>query len=599
MVEYSTDLYILKPVELARGNRRLIYDVNNRGNKRIVQFMNDALHSNDPSSAAHAGNGFLMRRGYSVIWSGWQGDILAGDGRLTMALPVATDGDREITGTVRAEFVSDESGVVCYPLSGNDYTASHETASLDTSAATLTCREYERDPRIPVPHDQWQFARTGDDGTPEPSSTHCYLPAGFRPGWIYELVYTAKNPLVLGLGFTGVRDLVSLLRHDEVDSLGEPNPLAENGAAIEKAYSWGRSQSGRFVRSFVYYGLNKDKEGRRVFDAVSPHVSGGGRMFLNLRFAQPGRYSRQHSDHLYPADQFPFAYSVTTDRLTGVTDGILKRPETDPVVIHTQTSLEYWERRGSLVHTDSMGNDLPDHARSRVYLFASMQHSAALLKGPQTGPHLHVSNPNQSGPPLRALLDALDQWATNGTPPPDSRVPTRATETAVPAEVVRARFPNISGVTCPDEASRLYVQDHGPDFDRGIASTEPPEEDTHKEYTVLVPQVDADGNEVPGVRMPTVEVPLGTYTGWNYRPPGGAANALAGVVGSYVPFSDDEDIKATHGDSRTSTKRRYRSRDHYVQQVAKSAQRLVDQRLLLAEDADRYVELARKEGTFD
>ena len=599
LVEYSSDLYILKPVELARSNRRLVYDVNNRGNKRIVQFMNDASHSNDPSSVAHAGNGFLMRRGYSVVWSGWQGDILAGNGRLTMSLPVATYGSGEITGTVRAEFIADESGVVCFPLSGNDYTASYEATSLDTSSATLTRREYERDPRIPIPRDQWRLAMVGDEGSTVPSSMHCYLPAGFEAGWIYELVYTAKNPMVMGLGFTGVRDLASFLLHDEVDDDGEPNPLAENGNNIEKAYSWGRSQSGRFLREFVYRGFNQDRDGRRVFDGVSPHVSGGGRVFLNYRFAQPGRYPRQHSDHLYPSDQFPFAYAVTTDRHTGKTDGILKRPETDPVIIHTQTSSEYWERRGSLVHTDSAGNDLADHARSRVYLFAGSQHGADPLEGPQTGPYLYISNPNQAGPPLRALLDALDEWATNGTAPPDSRVPTRTAETAVPAEIVRARFPSISDVTCPDEASRLYVQDHGPEFDSGIVSTEPPQEDTYKEYTVLVPQVDADGNEVPGVRMPTIEVPLATYTGWNYRPPGGAAKALAGVVGTYVPFPVSEDDRRTRGDGRKPTSERYRSKDHYVQQVAQAAQRLVDQRLLLAEDANRYVELATKEEAFD
>ena len=481
--------------------------------------MNDASHSNDPSSAAHAGNGFLMRRGYTVVWSGWQGDILAGDGRQTMALPVATYDAIEITGTVRAEFISDESGAVCYPLSGNDYTASYESTSLDTSSATLTCREYERDPRIPVPADKWRLAKIGGEGSPVPSSTHCYLPEGFRPGWIYELVYTAKNPAVMGLGFTGVRDLVSFLLHDEVDEGGQQNPLAENGTTIEKAYSWGRSQSGRFLREFVYRGFNQDDEGCRVFEGVSPHVSGGGRVFLNYRFAQPGRYPRQHSDHLYPSDQFPFAYAVTTDRLTGKTDGILKRPETDPLNIHTQTSSEYWERRGSLVHTDPMGNDLADHARSRVYLFAGSQHGADPLKGPQTGSHLYISNPNKAGPPLRALLDALDEWATNGTAPPDSLVPTRAAETAAPADVVSARFPSIPGFTCPDEANRLYVQDHGPDFDGGIVSIEPPQENPHKEYAVLVPQVDADGNEVPGVRMPTIEVPWPRIPGGTIDPP--------------------------------------------------------------------------------
>ena len=330
LVEYSSEFYILRPVEITRGNHRLVYDVNNRGNKRILQFFNDAVHSNTPLGREHAGNGFLMRRGYTVVWSGWQGDILPVDGRLTMELPVATENGHEITGVVRTEFIADDEGVLSYPLSGNDYTSSYEAVSGDTGSATFTRREYERDRRIPIPAGDWEFAMPDREGRPVPSTSHCYLPAGFKSGWIYELIYTAKNPSVSGLGFAGVRDLISFLHHSDVDDDGTDNPLRQNDAAIEKAYAWGRSQSGRFLREFVYRGFNRDPQGRRVFDAISPHISGAGRVFLNYRFAQPGRYPRKHADHLFPSDQFPFAYPVTTDPLTGKTDGILKRPETDP-----------------------------------------------------------------------------------------------------------------------------------------------------------------------------------------------------------------------------------------------------------------------------
>ena len=612
MVEYSTDVFILKPVELTRGNRRLMYGVNNRGNKRVLATFNDAVQSNDPSSAEHSGNGFLMRRGYSVVWSGWQGDILPGNGRMTMQLPIATDEGREITGVVRTEFISDEPGNVTFPLSGsapqaagprlrwnNDYTASYEAASLDTALATLTCREYERDQRIPIPSDEWQFAALDEEGKVVPSATDCHVPAGLKPGWIYELVYEAKNPKVLGLGFVGIRDLVSFLLHAEADDEGERNPLRQNGTGIEKAYAWGPSQSGRCLREFVYRGFNEDAQGRRVFDAIAPHVSGGGRVILNYRFAQPGRYPRQHSDHLYPSDQFPYAYTVTTDPFTGETDGILKRPETDPLVIHTQSSSEYWERRGSLVHTDALGNDLSDHDKARVFLFSGSQHGSDAHKGPQAGPYRHLSNPNQAGPLLRALVDALDAWATDGTPPPDSRVPTLANETAVPADVASASFPSIPEVSCPAEASRVYVQDHGPEFDKGILSIEPPTEDLQSEYRLLVPQVDADGNEIAGIRAPTIEVPLATYAGWNYRPEGSAEKALSGLVGSFLPFASTGDERRAGDDSRPSIEERYRSKSDYVRRVAAAAQRLVEQRLLLEEDADRYVELAVSEDTFD
>ncbi len=599
LVEYAADVHMLKPIELARGNRRLLYDVNNRGNKRALQFFNDGVHNNEPRRLEHAGNGFLMRRGYTVVWSGWQGDILPGDGRLTIQVPIARDNGDDITGVVRAEFIADEPGVVCFPLSGNDYSASYETVSLDTRSATFTRREYDREPRQPIAPDVWRFAQPDSQGRPIPSSIHCYLPEGFRSGWIYELIYTAKKPLVLGLGFTGVRDLIAFLLHSEVDAEGTPNPLQERGIGIEKAYAWGRSQSGRFLREFVYRGFNQDVQGRRVFDAIAPHVAGGGRVILNYRFAQPGRHPRQHEDHLYASDQFPFAYAVATDPLTGKTDGILKRSDTDPLVIHTQTSSEYWERRGSLVHTDSLGNGLHDHERARVYLFASSQHSADPNTGPEPGVHHHLSNPLNTTPLLRALLEALDGWATHGTPPPASRVPSRASGTLAPAEAVKARFPQIPGVTCPGDPNRLYVQEHGPDFDRGIISKEPPEEDNSKEYAVLVPQVDADGNDLPGIRTPHVEVPRATFTGWNFRPRGSAEKALAGLIGSYLPFAKTGDERRASGDPRPSVQERYRSRAHYIRLIAMAAQRLVEQRLLLEEDADRYVALAMREKAFD
>jgi hypothetical protein len=270
-VEYAADFSLLKPVDLARGNQRLLYDVINRGNKRALQFFNDAPHSNTPHSLAHAGNGFLLRRGYAILWSAWQGDLLPGDDRMTMTLPTASTSDGPITGVVRSEFLVEVPGIVSLPLSGNFYTRSDESVTLDTTTATLSRRQYEGDARQVLPATAWQFARVTNAGEVIPSTHHCYVPEGFRPGWIYELLYTAHNPLVLGLGFTGVRDLVSFLRHAEHDDDGTPNPLLHG---ITRAYAWGRSQSGRFLREFVYRGWNQDAQGRRVFDGIrTPHVS--------------------------------------------------------------------------------------------------------------------------------------------------------------------------------------------------------------------------------------------------------------------------------------------------------------------------------------
>jgi hypothetical protein len=596
LVEYTTEVCILQPANLARGNRRLLYEVINRGNKRALQFFNDAPHSNTPHSAVHAGNGFLMRRGYTVVWSAWQGDLLPGDGRMTMELPIAVADHSAITGVVRAEFIADTPGVRSYPLSGNDYTRSYPTTTLDTSLATFTYRPQEGDARQPMPSAAWQFARCDAAGKPLPSATDCYLPEGFRPGWIYELIYTAQEPLVLGLGLTSIRDLVSFLRHAAVDAAGTPNPLQGNGVGMVKAYAWGRSQSGRLLRELVYRGFNQDVHGRAVFDGIAPHVTGGGRGALNYRFAQPGRYPRQHEDHLYPSDQFPFAYVTSTDPLSGQTDGILKRPETDPLVLHTQTSSEYWQRRGSLVHTDTLGRDLEEHSRVRIYLFASAQHFAAPRGTAQRGIHQHLSNPLDTAPLLRALLEALDHWATDGTPPPASRLPRRADGTLVSASVVHDRFPRLPGVACPQEPNRLYLLDYGADFSRGQITQEPPRLDTTREYTVLVPLVDADGNEVPGIRTPHVEVPLATFTGWNPRAVGYGAAALASITGSYLPFAHTAAERQASEDPRPALAERYRSPADYVRRMARAAQQLVDERLLLEEDADRYVEGAMQES---
>ena len=404
LVEYSTEFFIIKPVDMSRGNRRLLYDVNNRGNKRALQFFNDAPPTNDPRTAQDAGHGFLMRRGYTVVWCGWQGDLLPGDGRLTMALPVATRPDGAVTGPFRAEFIIEQPGVTTVSLGGHDYIRPCPSVDLNTETATLTCRRLEQDTRQPVAASDWQFAAADAAGNIMPSATRCYLPEGFRPGWIYELIYTAKDPLVLGLGFAGVRDLIDFLRHADEDAAGQANPLRDGAPGIERAYAWGRSQSGRFLRGFVYEGFNAAEGGRRIFDGVFSHVAGGGRLQLNYRFAQPDRYPRQHEDHLYPSEEFPFAYGRTEDPFTGTQDSVLKRPDTDPCVIHTQTATEYWQRRGSLVHTDPSGNDLPEHENIRVYLLSSLQHNdaAAALEG---GVPRFPLNPLPANPVLRALLE--------------------------------------------------------------------------------------------------------------------------------------------------------------------------------------------------
>ncbi|HEY6434171.1 MAG TPA: alpha/beta hydrolase domain-containing protein [Acetobacteraceae bacterium] len=593
-VEFAADLMILKPVEPARGNRRLFFDYGNRGHKRALQFFNDALASNDPLSLDHAGNGFLMRRGYVIAWLAWEGDLLPGDGRMVMDLPVATDHGRPITGLVRVEYIIDQPGITTLPLSGKAAARSYPTVSLDTGRAHLTRRRYPYDPRIPVPPDTWCFARTeggrgGETGEAEraiiPSDSHIHLPAGFQPGWIYELVYTAHDPLVQGLGHVAVRDFVGFLKQ------GGPREQAEELLGpIERAYAWGRSQTGRCLRDFVYRGFNADAAGRRVFDGVMPHVAGAGRKWLNHRFAGPiVSGGQQYEDHFNPADSFPFSYAWSTDHLTGRRDAILKRPETDPLVMHTQTATEYWNRRGSLVHTDTKGNDLPQPETVRIYAWASSQHFAdpravaARLPACQS-----LSNIVATSALFRALLDAMDRWVTDGTPPPASRVPTRADGTLIGMEEWRRQFPAIPGIVVPASPNRLPLMDFG-ETEPGILTKEPPDLRPGQEYPILVPAVDADGNEVAGVRAPMVAAPLGTYTGWNPRARGFGHGALYRFEGSYIPFPETGSEREAVGDPRPAILERYGSPAAYTEAIGSAARALAGAGLLLAEDVERCI----------
>jgi Alpha/beta hydrolase domain len=603
LVHCTADFLLLKPLDMKSGNRRLLFDWANRGNKRCLQFFNDAPGSNDPRSLAHAGNGFLMRRGYTIAWLAWQGDLLPGDGRQILDLPVATDNGRPITGPVRVEFIADQPGTTVYPLSGRVSTRSHPTVSLDTAKASLTRRRYPGDARVPVPATDWQFARIeggggldnqGAERAVVPSDTHIYIPAGFETGWIYELVYEAKEPLVLGLGHVAVRDFISFLRYEGEDAAGRANPLRERSTGIEKVYGWGRSQSGRCIRDFIYLGFNEDAGGRRVFDGVLPHVAGAGLMWMNHRFANVVTPAgQQYEDHYNAADRFPFSYASSKDHFTGRTDAILKRPQTDPLVLHTQTATEYWQRRGSLVHTDTQGNDLAQPETVRVYLWSSSQHFAdPLAKAPTRGVCQQPFNIVRTSMLFRAMLDAMDAWATNGTLPPDSRMPRRADGTLVAMADWLRKFPTIPGVAIPSGPSELPRLEFGQEFASGILK-EPPTVTPGPGYAVLVPAVDADGNDAAGVRAPMVEAPLATYTGWNLRARGFGQGAMHEFTGSTLPFPDSPEERAATGDPRRSILERYPDSAAYADAIRAAAERLVEQRLMLAEDVERAVAAAR------
>jgi len=598
-VEYSGDFCILKPVDMGRGNGKIFFDAPNRGGERIVAFLNDAPQSNDPSTVDDAGNGFLMRQGYTIVWCGWQGDLMPVENWLVLKVPVATNGGKPIVSKVRTEIVVDEKSVKSQPLSADERVKSYAAASRDKIRASLTAREKSYGPRIPIPFSQWEFAsceknrRTGKEAI-KPSAKDLYLRAGFRPGHIYEFIYRAKHPLVLGLGFAAVRDFVSFLRYESKDTAGKPNPLAsgKKSIAISNAYAWGRSQSGRFLRDFVYHGFNEDEAHRKVFDAIAPHVAGGGRLFLNYEFGRPVTSSQQHTNQLDP-ELFPHAYNIVKDAQTGRRDGILKRPKTDPYVFHTQTSTEYWQKRGCLAHTDGKGDDLVIPDKVRIYVIASAQHNSPFGSEAVKEDTQQRVNPLPAGDVLRALMVAMDLWVTKGIPPPPSRYPMVKHGTLVSANRNSTGFPKVPGVRYNGLYNRQLFLDYGPNIPRGRMDVHPPKPIGNGAYTILVPKVDRDGNDIAGVHLPAVAAPLGTYTGWNLRPPGLAEDELAGLLGSFVPFAKTKAERRKSGDPRLSIKERYKDQADYVRQISRAVRILIEERYLLPEDAERIIAEAK------
>lgn len=615
-VEYSGNFCILKPIDMARGNGKIFFDAPNRGSKRILGFLNDGPEANDPTTLEHAGNGFLMRQGFTIVWCGWQGDLQPLKNWLVLKVPIATNHGKPIIARARSEIVVDEKGVKSQPLSGDVRVKSYPAASRDKSLSSLTVREKSYGKRVSLPTSDWEFAaskkdpKTGKE-TIEPSVTDLYLHNGFKPGHIYEFIYPAKNPLVLGLGFAVVRDFVSFLRFEAKDRAGKPNPLqskvstypstlsprnpGRHRGGITHAYAWGRSQSGRYLRDFIYHGFNEDEAGRKVFDAIAPHVAGGGRLYLNYEFARPVTSSQQHTNQLDP-ELFPHAYNIIKDAQTGRRDGILKRSKTDPLIFHTQTSTEYWQKRGCLAHTDGRGKDLKLPDNVRLYVIASAQHNSPFGSEPVKDDSQFLVNPLPAGDVLRALMVAMDLWATKGIPPPPSRYPTVTDRTLVAP--TRNGFPNIPGVNFKGLHNRQLFLDYGKDVPRGKIDTHPPKPIGKGAYKILVPKTDADGNDIAGIRLPAIDAPIGTHTGWNLRPRGLAEGELAGLLGSFIPFAKTKAQRRKSGDPRLSLAERYQDRGDYVQRVSRAARYLVEQRYLLPEDAVGIIADAAKAELF-
>ena len=568
-VEYSADVYILRPVEPQLGNGTVMFEVSNRGGKGLLRLFTRAKASGDPRTEEEFGDGFLLNQGYTLVWVGWQFDLLKREHSLRLQAPVA----KGVTGWTRSHF-SPSGPAIEFSVAG----AGHQTyPAIDPAdpESKLIVRDYQDGPGKEIPRKQWRFR--------DPETVT--LDGGFAAGKTYDVIYRAKDPGIAGLGAAAIRDFVSFLKFGAPEELGELNALH---ADLSHAIAFGSSQSGRFLRSFVYEGFNADESGRQVFDGVWPHIAGAARGSFLHRFAQPTR-----QDPFYTVEIFPFRDLPDEDPRTRQSAGILSRAEdadVTPKIVYTLTSSEYWNRSASLLHTTLDGNDdAPLAEGTRIYYFAGTQHGSGTVP-PRTSAALeHPLNANGYSPLMRAILVGFEDWIKNGNEPPPSRYP-RVKELAGLPEW---RFPRIPGLRTPGHQRRAVPLDFGPEYhDKGIITIQPPRE-LGAPYSAKLPQLDADGNELGGIRLPMISAPLASFTGWNrYKAQVSASDANPGNSGATLAFAWSKSQRAALGDPRRSVEERYESREAYQTRLKAEAGTLVSDGYLLDEDAPLVVEQA-------
>jgi hypothetical protein len=591
-VEYSFDFYILKPIDLSKGNHKVMYEPPNRGRKTYASLArfsggNDPGAVTDPVALADA---FLMPRGYTMVGSGWDVSAglsgaglntrIGGSGGPGTPLPVAKNPDGSTIVGPSYEYIV-TSGNNPFPL---NYPAAN---TADKVTAVLTHRIHLNDVPVVVPASGWTYNAAG--------TTINLVPPGWVSQDIYEFTYTAKNPTVNGLGFAAVRDWNSWLRDATQDESmpPTPNPLAGD---IQRIFTEISSQPGRFLNDFRHLGFNQAENGKKVFDGLMQWIAAGDGINLNYRWSQPGRTERNRQDHLYAEGVFPFANVTTTDPFTGKTDSRLARCEathTCPVAAEIYSANEFWVKAGSLMTTTPNGTaDLPDSPFARNYLISSHQHGTG--NAASKGNCQQFQNPLDSAPIQRALFIALDQWL-DGTPPPATRVPRLADGTLVPPlPQAGMGFPSIPNVTYTGLKTTRYLFNYGPDYyTTGVPTINPPAitppyEDNPLNgpiYPSFIPKTDSDGNDIAGVRLPDVTVPLATYTGWALRA-GPQANDGCESSGQYIPFARTKAERLAAGDPRPSVEERYPSYGEYRSAVMRAIDDLVKDRFMLCEDAD-------------
>lgn len=562
LVEFSADVFVLRPKEPARSNGTALLEISNRGGKGLLSMFDFGSGSRDPRNEADFGDKFLLDKGFTLVWVGWEFDVPAAPDMLRLYAPIATDHGKPIYGMVVSEWTGDK--LVKTISLGDRMQIAYPVADQSAPGTELTVREHVRDERKIVPRAQWKFA----------DATHVTLESGFEPGKIYEVVYQAKDPVVAGLGPAAIRDFASFLKYGGVDTA-----LSDEHTRLKKTLAFGVSQSGRFLREFVYDGFNQDEQKRQVFDGVWAHVAGAGRGSFNFRFAQPSRDGHPFLNVLYPTDVPPFTEQELLARARK--DGVA------PKMFFTNGSYEYWGRAASLIHTSPDGKkDADPDGNARIYFFAGSQHGPGSIP-PRRVEAQNLSDTNDYRYGLRALLVSMQAWLQDGAEPPASQYPKIAKDQLVGSGALA--FPHIQGINLPQHKREAYRIDH----------SVVPYKVMRDSYPTLVPQVNVDGNETTGIRMPEIQVPLATYTGWNLRARGiGGADELYSMVGSWIPFPRNRFERETKKDPRESIEERYPSKRDYLQKITDAAQKLVKEGYLLDSDVERIRDRAAAEWDY-
>jgi len=594
-VTYSMDIYILKPVDLDKGNHKVYMEVNNRGGKLFGNF-NGSTGGNNPSTAAHAGDAFLMNLGYSLVWNGWDPGATVGGDRLTIDVgPALKNPDgTDITGPSYEYIVMDSTNPAQRMTSPLTYPAANPE---DKASAKLTVRQHLTDHRDEqtIPESGWEYINNG--------TAIRLLPVGtpFRQSAIYEFSYTAKDPIVLGIGLAATRDFISFLKYADADDFGNANPLRGHARQL---YTFTVSQPARYLNEYETLGFNEDENGRRAIDGILNWLGGGNGVNMNFRFGQPGRTERNRQNHRYPEAPFPFAYPLLTDPYTGKSAGRGVRcaqTGTCPKAMQANSANEYWVKTSSLLHTDPTGRDLPrDPQNVRFYLLSGVEHTGSGAQPNSPGNCQQNRNTTDPNPALRALFIALDEWVTRGVRPPKSEVPGPGTAVYsiplsdgvgyVPQD--KLGFPNIPGVTYTGLITVRHLFDFGPRFDEGIMDVNPPDF-SGPVYPSFVSRVDKDGNEVAGIQLPPVAAPIATTTGWALRRAEFGGPDGCEASGQEIAFKTTAAERIDAGDPRLSLEERYGSHEGYVEAVAAKARSLQARRLLLPADVQRYIDNAQ------